>query len=132
MKALLQRAPQLALDPQQPSPVRRAAIEALGLAAYTDAAPTLLTILESKQPETLQLAAIATLNQFPEAQVGSDLINRHPDLSPAARGRALDAVLQRPERLDALWLALEQKTISPADLSARHRDLLRKHRPARA
>lgn len=130
MKALLQRAPQLALDSKQPRPVRRAAIDALALLPYADAAPALLSILQPTQPEPLQLAAIATLDQFRDAGVGADLLKRHAELAPAVRGRAIDALLQRPERLDALWQALEQKTIAAADLSARHRDLLRKHRDA--
>src|SRR5205814_3251121 len=116
------------LDTQQPRPVRRAAIESLALLPHAEAAPTLVKLLNAEQPEPLQLAAIATLDQFHEAQVGRDLLQRYAGLGPVARTRALDAVLQRPERLGALWSALDQKTLTPADLSARHRDVLRKSR----
>jgi putative heme-binding domain-containing protein len=125
-----QQAPQLALDGSQPIRPDGRPIATLALLPYADAARALRTLLDAKQSEPLQLAAIATLEQFHDAQVGRDLLAHHRELSPAARGRAFDAVLQRPERLDALWSALEQKTVSPADLSARQRDVLRKHRDA--
>jgi putative heme-binding domain-containing protein len=110
--------------------VRRAAIEALGLLSYAEAAPTLRLLLDARQPEPLQLAALAALDQFHDAEVGRELLQRYHALNSAARTRALDAVLQRPERLAALWGALESKTLSPADFSPRQRDLLRKHREA--
>ena len=130
LKKLLQGAPQLALDAQQPGAVRRAAIEAIGLLPYADAAPALRSLMDAKEPEPLQLAAIAALGQFHDAGVGTDLMDRYGSVNPAARARAVDALLQRPERLDALWRAFETKAIRPADLSARQRDLLRKHRDA--
>jgi len=128
LNALLQRAPQLARDAQAKPAVRRGAVEALGLLPYAQAAPPLLALLDAQPPEPLQVAAIATLDQFHETAIGTELIKRRAVLSAAARGRALDAVLQRPERLGAVWAALEQKRLAPADLSARQRDLLRKHR----
>jgi putative heme-binding domain-containing protein len=125
---LLQRAPQLALDASQSSSVRHAAIESLALLAYHDAAPALRALLSKPSPETLQLATIGTLEQFHEAAVGRDLVEHWRELTPVARARAFDAVLQRPERLAALWAAWENRGVTAADLSARQRDLLRKHR----
>ena len=130
LDALFQQAKPIATDRTQPRPVRRAAIETLGLLSYAEAAPTLLALLAPSEPEALQVAAVATLDQFHETAVGAELARRQRGLSPAARTRALDALLQRPERLDALWLAFEQKLIAPGELSARQRDLLRKHREA--
>jgi putative membrane-bound dehydrogenase-like protein len=128
MKSLLQRAPAVALDAQQSTPVRRASIEALALLPYAEARPTLLRLLADKKTESLRLATIATLDQFHDASVGADLIEAYQASTGPGRARALDAILQRPERLAALWAALETRKIQPADLSARHRDFLRKHR----
>jgi putative membrane-bound dehydrogenase-like protein len=128
LQPLFHQAKPIAADSKQPRAVRRAAIETLGLLSYAEAAPTLLALIEPGQPEALQLAAIATLDQFHDAAIGAELIKRLRPLEGAVRARALDALLQRPERLVALWSGFEQKLIAPADLSARQRDLLRKHR----
>lgn len=128
LNALFRQAKPMAADPGQPIAARRAAIETLSLVPYAEAAPALLALLARSEPEPLQLAAISTLDQFREANVGAALIQRVRQLSNAARARALDALLQRPERLDALWSGFERKLVSAGDLSARQRDLLRKHR----
>jgi putative heme-binding domain-containing protein len=128
LKPLFQQAKPIASNTTQPRAVRRAAIEALGLLPYADAAPALLGLLERAEPEPLQMAAIATLDQFRDAEIGAELIKHLGGLKGAVRARALDALLQRPERLEALWLGFAQRLISSSDLSARQRDMLRKHR----
>jgi putative membrane-bound dehydrogenase-like protein len=127
MKAVLQQAKPLVADATQPAPLRRSAIEALGLFSYADAAPSLLGVLQAREPEPLQLAALAALDQFRDAQLGQELIQRISILKPAVRTRVLDLLLERPDRLNALWSGLEKKQVMPADLSARQTDLLRKH-----
>jgi putative membrane-bound dehydrogenase-like protein len=127
---LLPQARAIAADTAQPSGTRRAAIELLVLVPYVDAAPTLLAVLDRKEPEPLQLAAVAALDQFSAPTVPSELLRRHRSLAPAVRSRALDAIVQRSDRLSALWAAFDQKLLAPADLSARQRDLLRNHRDA--
>jgi putative membrane-bound dehydrogenase-like protein len=131
IKALLRRAPQLAADSTQPESLRRAAIGSLGLVSYAEAAPTLLALLEPKQPATLQLAAISTFAQFRDPQVGPALLERYAALNPAGRARALDAILERAERVDALMSAIEGKSVGASDLSAKQVDFLRQHRDAR-
>ena len=130
LQALFRQAKPIALDAKQPVAVRRAAVEALALVPYAEAAPTLRAVLERLEPDVLQVAAIATLDQFHDAAVGPDLVAQQRHLKGAPRARALDALLQRPERLEALWSGFEQKLVTADDLSARQRDLLRKHRDA--
>jgi putative heme-binding domain-containing protein len=131
MMAAFKRAPQLASDSARPKSLRRAAIEALALVPYAEAAPSLLALLAPKQPPELQQAAIAVLARFREPRVGHALLERFPGLSRDARKRALNAVLGRSERLDALWAAIESHTVHPSELSATQVNALRRHRDER-
>ncbi len=127
LQAVFQRAPQLAVDAGQMEPLRRAAIEVLALVPYGEAAPPLLALMAPTEPPAVQMAAIGTLKKFPDAQVGPALMQRYPGLSPAVRKQIVDALLERTERIDALWSALESRTVRPAELSATQVNALRKH-----
>lgn len=131
LQPVLRLATVRALDANQPDSARRAAIEALALLPYAEAVPSLRTLLHAKLPAGLQGAALSALTQFREPAVGTELIAAHAALAPATKARALAAVLERPERLEALWTALENRTLQPADLTSAQANLLRQHRDAR-
>jgi putative heme-binding domain-containing protein len=126
--AILGRAPELAGDVSQPESLRRAALGALALVTYAQAAPPLLGMLRPSQPPELQEAAIDVLMRFREPQVTGALLERFSSLSRGARKRALDVVIGRSERLPALWAAIENRTVHPGELSASHVNTLRRHR----
>lgn len=129
LQPLVRQALQFAGDAARPESLRQGAIGALTLAPYMEAAPVLLTLIEKPQrANALRLAAIQTLDSFRETRVGADLLRHWSGLDSAARARVLDAVLRRPERLGALWSALENKTLRAADLSALQVNALRAHR----
>jgi len=127
LKPLFAHASRVATDARQKEPLRRTAIESLNLMNYQAAAPILLALLTPTEPVTLQLAAIGALSKFREAQVGTALLQRYPQLSPAVRKRVIDVVLERTDRLDALWSAVETRAVMPAELSAGQINALRKH-----
>lgn len=126
-RPLLERAAAITADSKQPEVSRRAAIEALGFVSYEQAAPPLLEVLSATSRPSLHQAALGVLAQFAEPQVGSALVERYRNLEPAARTRLLDVLLERPERIAALFTALGNKTIAPADLSAKQVAFLRQH-----
>jgi putative heme-binding domain-containing protein len=127
MLATFSRAPALAADGKQTASLRRAAISALGLMPYADAAPALLALLAPNQAPELQQAAIDVLARFREPQVGGALLEAFSGLSREARKRALDAIIGRPERLGALWSAIEKRVVHPSELAAAHVNALRRH-----
>jgi putative heme-binding domain-containing protein len=127
----LREAAVIATDPTRSDPARRVAIEILALVPYADAAPALLAVLERKNAAALQSAAITALAQFRDIAVGAELLKLFPGLSASLRARVIEAVLERPERIDALWLAFQNKTVRPADLAAAQVNALRRHRDER-
>jgi putative heme-binding domain-containing protein len=131
IKAWLRRAPEIARDAARPEQLRRAAIEALAHVPYDEAAPGLLAVLASKPRTALQLAAIGTLDQFRDPQVGPALLARYTELDPEGRARAIAALLGRPERIDSLWTGLGRDIIDTGEVSAAQVNSLRKHRSER-
>ncbi|MEY4939848.1 MAG: hypothetical protein RIQ93_1583, partial [Verrucomicrobiota bacterium] len=130
LNPLFERVPRLAGDLTQPEPVRRAAIDALALMPYATAAPSLLGLLTPAEAPALQAAAISALDKFPDSQVGAALLERYAGLSAPARVRVLEALLGRAERIEALWRAIENRTVRPAELTATQLSFLRKHKDA--
>jgi len=128
LNAMLDRAPAVANDAAQPESLRKAALEALAHHPYAAASTPLLAQLDPKQPAALQLAALQTLSTFQDPALAAALLERLPSASLEIRARALDVILQRPERIGALFAALEAKTLRPADLSASQLAALRQHR----
>lgn len=127
LKVLLERTPRIAGDATQHESLRRAAVEALVHHPYAEAAPVLLMLLEPSQPPALQLAAIDALGAFSDPRLGAELLKRLETLSPAARSRALDVILQRTERIETLWVAIANNTLRPSDLNAEQTAALQKH-----
>ncbi|MFM8335787.1 MAG: HEAT repeat domain-containing protein, partial [Opitutaceae bacterium] len=124
---LLRRARTAAVDASLPEPSRRAAVEVLGLLPYGEAAPAVVGLLAGGQPASLQQAAIGVLRAFPEPEVGATLVARFAMLAPPVRTRAIDALLERPERIEVLLRAIQRGAIPRAELSAAQGAALRRH-----
>ena len=103
------------------------AIHLLGLSSYAESGKTLLDLLNLKQPQALQLAAISALSRFNDPQVGTELINRWNELTPRLRSEAVSVLLARPERAAALLQAVESGAIRPSVLDSTQIKLLRDH-----
>jgi putative heme-binding domain-containing protein len=118
----------VAVDAQAPEPARVQAIQLLGLTSYGESGARLLSLLDSQQPQVVQLAAIATLARFNDPQVGPELTKRWSTLTPRLRSEALAALLARPERARALLEAIAAGTIQPAVLDSMQTKFLVNHR----
>ncbi|MEX0717168.1 MAG: PVC-type heme-binding CxxCH protein [Planctomycetaceae bacterium] len=103
---------------------------AIGLLAYADADAALTALPALLTPRTaqeVQRAAVAALSAHADARVGDALLSAWKEYSPAVRGDALDALVQRRDRAEKLLAAVESKAIQPVELPREKRDLLLNH-----
>lgn len=103
------------------------AIQLLGYTRYAESASLLLGLLDLKQPQPVQLAALSTLARFTEAAVGSELIARWNTLTPRLRAEVLAALLTRPDRATALLQAIESGDIRASVLDSTQMKFLKNH-----
>ena len=105
-----------ATDEGQPLDDRLEAIGTLSLDRYAEAGPVLKTLLNNQQPQPLQLAAIKTLGEFPDEEVGQALIDAWPTLTPRVRTAASDTLFSRQAWLSLLFDAIESEDVPLVDI----------------
>jgi putative heme-binding domain-containing protein len=127
LKLLMARAARLAADRQSDQGHREQAIKLLGLAGYAEAGPVMSSLLDSRESESMQLAGIAALGRFSEAEVSPVLLQHWSGFSPRARSLALSVLLARKDRATALLQAIEDGKISRSELATSQVKLLRTH-----
>jgi putative heme-binding domain-containing protein len=128
VSAALSEAAALARDGAAAETARAAAAQLLAYAPYAQAAPVLLELLDQKQPQAVQLAALTALGRFTEAQVGPELAQRLNALAPRTRAVALELLLARADRARALLERIQSGEIRPTVLDSTQVKLLREHR----
>ena len=108
-----------------PAGPRVDAIRFLSLGPVAEALGVLPGLLDARQSNAIQLAALQTLAALPDPRVGPLVVEHWKALSPTVRGEAVEALFARADRLDALLTALEKGSIAPTDLDpARRQQLL--------
>ena len=127
MAKLVEEAQNQAADANAKPDKRIEAIRALVLAPLDDVCDTLSEMLESRQSQEIQIAAIQTLGRFQDDQVGEIIVEFWNGFTPKVRGEAAEAMFARKERLMTLFDALEDKTIAPAQLDPARIEYLLKH-----
>lgn len=110
--------------------LRLPAIQLLAHTSYADSGGLLLGLLDLKHPQPVQLAALATLARFTDAQIGWELTQRWDTLTPRLRAEVLSVLLARPERAMALLRAIEAQDIRASALDSTQVKLLSTHRDA--
>lgn len=128
LKPILSRARALLTDDKAAESTRSQAVELLGLSSYAEVGDGLVSLFYPNQSEAVQLAAIRTLARFTDPKTASALVQRWTLLTPRLRSEALVALLARPERVEALLGAIEQRTILPSELSSTQIKFLQSHR----
>lgn len=113
---LLAEAGQTAIDAKHPLAARTDAIRTLALGSLQNVQPLLANLLGSRQPQEVQLAALATLGRFKEPQVAQAALNAWSGFSPRVRAEATELLFARPERLGLLLDAIEKGTVSPTEI----------------
>ncbi|PYJ03152.1 MAG: cytochrome C, partial [Verrucomicrobia bacterium] len=107
---------------------RLQAIAVLGQFSYPEAGALLIPLLDSRQPQAVQLAALHSCERFTSPELGAQLTKRWSALTPALRAEALNLLLKRPEQTAALLTAMNQGLVRPSELSASQINFLRTHR----
>jgi putative membrane-bound dehydrogenase-like protein len=113
---MLAVATKTALDDGADVKKRVAAIDELGLGKFAALQPTLVTLVDSRKPVEVQLAAVAAIGKFADRGVAEVLLKAFPALSPQVRESALEAIFARPERIAALLDAVEAKKFAASDV----------------
>ncbi len=117
------------LAPGTSESLRVAAIRLLGVSpysyAYTNIGPWIIALLDSGASQTVQSAVIASLGQFDDPSIATNLLFRWRLFSPALRNQALTALLTRNNRINDVLTALEIGVISKADVSPIQQNFLR-------
>ena len=105
-----------AADEKQPTERRVEAIHSLAMASFREARDVLSGLLDSRQSQAVQMAALSTLGRFREAEVARMVVDAWQGFTPQVRGAAAETLFARPERLSTLLVAVEARKILPSQL----------------
>lgn len=124
---VLNRAEKTAEDESKNPGERAAAVATLSLAPLDDARDLLAELLDNRQPQEVQLAALSTLAKFRDAEVAELLIEAWPGFSPRLRVEASEVLFARTVWIEQLLDALDSGDILPVDLEPARVQQLREH-----
>jgi putative heme-binding domain-containing protein len=128
---LLRDARQTAPDAKCPVAARVAAVRTLGLAPFADNQGLFRELLQSRQPQAVQAAALEALGRFDEPGVPGLVLAAWPGLSPALRAGAVEVLFARPAGIAAFLDAVEQGKVGRGDVDPARVQLLQAHADAR-
>lgn len=115
-----------AADSAASVPERNAAIQLLGQAKFPDVRHSLVQLLDPRQPAPVQVEVVRALATFLAPEVPELLLEKYKTLTPSVRSEIVDALASRPDRTEALLVAVEQGRVAAADVPPARRALLMK------
>jgi putative membrane-bound dehydrogenase-like protein len=98
--------------------------DSIGLLALEDPAAheaMLKRLVDPRQPEVVQVAAVRVLGRMKGSEIGAFLIDRWRTMTPAVRTEAADALFADPGRPKLLVEAMRNDRIQPWALAFRHK-----------
>ncbi len=116
-----------AVDEDKPVAERVEAVRSLAMAPFEEAADVLAELLDGRQPQAVQVAAIQTSSRFQGSEVAETIVAAWGGFSPKVRGEAAEALFARTERLATLLSAIEDKRIGPSQLDPARIEFLKSH-----
>lgn len=126
-KGLIDEARKTVANEKAPIEARVASIRTLGLDEFAAVRELFVPLLELRQPQPIQSAAMETLAKFSHPDVAAMLIDAWRGLSPQLRARATETLLSRTRWIGALFDAIENNAISRADIDPARVKLLASH-----
>jgi len=111
-----------------PDPQRVPAIELLAHTSFVESGELLLALLDQKESQAVQLAALATLGRLAAPALGRELTQRWNALTPRLRTEALNVLLARTDRVTALLQAIEGGEIRASVLDTTQTRFLQNHK----
>ena len=132
VRALVESAGRLALDPDAEQGERRAAVALLGDSGSDGTGELLLRLVAPHQPPPIQAAAVRALAARRDDRVASALLDRDrfAGYTPALRDEVLSALLSRSDHHPGLLAALEDGRVPVGAVDALRRRELTQHREA--
>ena len=127
LKSLLAQARQTAVNAAAAQEDREMAIDVLNCTSFTAVHDTLSSLIDIRQPEPIQLAAISAISAYPNEKVGAILLRGWREHSPAVRKVVIDALLARRHRTIQLLRAAERGDASIVQVAPSRRTLLLQH-----
>jgi putative membrane-bound dehydrogenase-like protein len=121
---LLAQAAQTAINPQAPLEARAAAIRLLTFDEFDRVKTVLASLLEAKQPQEIQRAAIATIGSFTQPETASLLLSNWRTATPAIRAEIILAMLSVRSRFLPLLQAIQNGLIPANQVPFARRSLL--------
>lgn len=107
---------------------RLPAIALLAMGEPDRALKVLPGLLDSRQPGSVQLAAVQALGGLDDSSVGPLVLAQWRSMSPVVRREAAEVLFARRDRLESLLSALEAKTLLPGDIDPDRARQLRMHK----
>jgi putative membrane-bound dehydrogenase-like protein len=108
-------------DASADSSARVAATKILGYDDFANVRSVLASLLTANENQPLQIAAVRALSNFAQPDVAGALLEPWNGYTPAVREEVLQALLARRERVGALITAMENKRVSPGQVTAARR-----------
>ncbi|QDU80621.1 Cytochrome c [Polystyrenella longa] len=106
------------------------AIQLLALKPLLEVKSLFKELLNPQQPPELQLAAVDALGKYIDPSVPEILLVMYAQLTPTVRTEVVEVLLSRPERINALFDAIEDGGVPVSEISPIRRGLLMKNRDA--
>ncbi len=130
VQSMVRDARVVAHDEQKPPADRAAAVRTLAVAEFADVKELFTELLQSRQPQPVQAATLETLARYDSTDVPPMIIAVWPSQTPQLRATSIETLFTRPKWIAAFLDAIEQQTISRADLDPARIALLQKHNDA--
>ncbi len=128
---LVKRALKQAQDESLPVERRVQAVRSLSAATFEQVQPVLASLLDNRQPQQVQIAAVQALSRFDRPEVARLIADAWPGMTPAVRGEAAEALFARADRLAVLLDAVEEGLIVPSQLAPSRIQFLLSHPDAK-
>ncbi|MFN0198563.1 MAG: PVC-type heme-binding CxxCH protein [Planctomycetaceae bacterium] len=109
-------------------PKRVSAIKTLGLASFAELQEPLTGLLDLRQPQPIQSAALETLAKYNEPAVAEILLEAWPTLSPQLRASATETLFSRTEWIMAFLDAVEAEKVPLSEIDPVRVQLLKQDR----
>ena len=130
LAALVRDAIVTARDEAKAPADRAVAVRTLSSASLAETKELFAELLQSKQPQPVQAAALETLARFDVADVPRLILAAWPSQTPQLRATSVETLFTRATWIAAFLDAVEKQTIARADLDPARILLLRQHKEA--
>jgi putative membrane-bound dehydrogenase-like protein len=116
-----------AADSSRDIEMRLDALAFLQWAEYSKASPVCTPLLDPRQPQAVQLAALETLTSFPDTKVAETILAKYSTLTPNIRAKAITRLLTRSNWLVPTFEAIAAGKVSKARIARHRRDIYMQH-----